>query len=284
MDPALLALVLALVALGAGVAALILPSFGAAGFRQRPGPSPVAQPAPGAATVGTSRQDMVTALALMLGVGGAAAVVTQGIGLAAVTLGLIAPLAFLQLRAFRARRYQHEFAQQFLPALEVIVRGLKSGMPLIAALQVVQKEIGGPVQAEFRRLLDDLSLGMTLAQAVERLATRIPSREAGFFAHVVAMQSRTGGRLSEALGNLADTLRARNQFAQKVRIVSQEARSSALIIGILPFLVAFVLFLLNPAYISLMFTTTLGQVVVVLCLVWMGLGALIMKRMVEIDV
>lgn len=279
MDPAGLALILALVALGAGIAAAVLPSLAA---RRAAVVAP--NPALRSASADNPRRHLMIALALMVLVGGGVAVLANGVGLASITLGLMAPLAFLQWRAYRLRKYQDEFAKQFLPALEVIVRGLKSGMPLIAALQVVQKEIGGPVQTEFRRLLDDLSLGMTLAQAVERLATRIPSREAGFFAHVVAMQSRTGGRLSEALGNLADTLRARNQFVQKVRIVSQEARSSALIIGALPFLVAFVLFLLNPAYISLLFTTTLGQVVAVLCLAWMGLGALIMKRMVEIDV
>jgi tight adherence protein B len=278
MEPALTQLVLAFVALGAGTAALTLPTLAA---RFQPKKMPV--PRPPSRGRDPMRELFITLALSFLGAG-VGALVANGVGLVSIALGLMAPLAFLQLSAYSVRRYQDDFRGQFLPALEVIVRGVKAGMPLIAALQVVQKEVGGSVQMEFGRLLDDLSLGMTLAQAVERLAARIPSRETLFFAHVVAMQSRTGGRLSEALGNLADALRARDQFAQKVRVLSQEARTSAIIIGALPFVIAFLLFMLNPSYVSVLFTTPMGQVVVAISLMWMGVGALIMKRMVEIDV
>lgn len=216
----------------------------------------------------------------------AAALVTVfsdgNVALAAIA-ALVAVLAVLQWRLYRRRKYDAAFSRQFLPALEVIVRGLQSGMPLLSALQVVQKEIGGPVSVEFKRLLDDLSLGIPMSQAAERFTARMPAREVVFFAHVIAVQHRTGGRLSEALGNLADTLRAQQHFAQRVRTLSQEARSSAVIIGAIPLFVAFGLFLLSPSYITVLFTTGTGQIVVLLCCLWMGAGAYIMKRMVQID-
>lgn len=190
---------------------------------------------------------------------------------------------WLRLRAGQ-RRYRAGFRRQFLPALEIIVRGLRSGMPLLPALQVVQKEVSGPVQAEFRRLLDDLSLGLPLPQAVERMAERLPLTEVQFFAAVIALQARTGGRLSEALENLAGTLRGRDLLDQRIRTVSQEARTSALIIGVLPLFVMLGLFLLNPDYIMPLFVHPLGQAVLAGSALWMGCGVWIMKRMTVIDV
>jgi tight adherence protein B len=117
-----------------------------------------------------------------------------------VALGAgLGPVVVWQFLQWNLRRYRAGFRQQFLPALDIIVRGLRSGMPLIPALQVVHKEVTGPVRAEFRRLLDDLALGLPLTQAVERMATRIPTTEVQFFAAVIGFQARTGGRLSEAL-------------------------------------------------------------------------------------
>ena len=211
------------------------------------------------------------------------AVMSEGNVALSAFAALIAVLSVLQWRLYQKRKYDAAFSRQFLPALEVIVRGLQSGMPLLSALQVVQKEIGGPVSVEFKRLLDDLSLGIPMSQAAERFAARMPAREVVFFAHVIGVQHRTGGRLSEALGNLADTLRAQQHFAQRVRTLSQEARSSAVIIGVIPLFVAFGLFLLSPSYITVLFTTGTGQIVVLLSCLWMGAGAYIMKRMVQID-
>ena len=200
-------------------------------------------------------------------------------------LGLIgAPVALWYVLRHQLARYRAGFRRQFLPAIEIIVRGLRSGMPLLPALQVVQKEVGGPVRIEFRRLLDDLALGLPLAQAVDRMADRIPTTEVQFFAAVIGLQARTGGRLSEALENLAGTLRARDQLDQRIRTVSQEARTSALIIAVLPLLVMLGLFLLNPDYIAQLFIHPLGQAVLVGSALWMGCGAWIMKRMTVIDV
>lgn len=181
-------------------------------------------------------------------------------------------------------RYRTAFRRQFLPAVEIIVRGLRSGMPLISALQVVQKEIDGPVRIEFRRLLDDLALGLSLSEAVERVTDRVPLTEVQFFAAAIAFQARTGGRLSEALENLAGTLRARTQLDQRIRTVSQEARTSAVIIGVLPVFVALGLFLLSPEYISLLFADPMGQAVLIGAGAWMLCGIWIMRRMTVIDV
>jgi tight adherence protein B len=234
------------------------------------------------ADMGKARSALVLAGSTLLAAALAAVLSDGNVALSAVA-GLVAALAVLQWRLYRKRAYDAAFSRQFLPALEVIVRGLQSGMPLLSALQVVQKEIGGPVSIEFKRLLDDLSLGIPMSQAAERFAARMPAREVVFFAHVISVQNRTGGRLSEALGNLADTLRTQQHFAQRVRTLSQEARSSAIIIGVIPLFVAFGLFLLSPSYITVLFTTGMGQIVLFLSCLWMGAGAYIMKRMIQID-
>lgn len=219
------------------------------------------------------------------------AAIALPVGLAAesVLLGVIvgvaaAPVVVWQVLRLGQQRYRDRFRRQFLPALEIIVRGLRSGMPLLSALQVVQKEIDGPMRAEFRRLLDDLALGLSLAQAVERMADRVPTTEVRFFAAAIAFQARTGGRLSEALENLAGTLRARDLLDQRIRTVSHEARTSAIIIAVLPVLVTLGLFLFSPDYIALLFSNSLGRTVLVAAALWMLCGAWIMKRMTVIDV
>lgn len=205
--------------------------------------------------------------------------------LVALLAGLvIGPSAFWVYLSRRRRAYIDGFGYQFLPALEIIVRGMRSGMPLISALEVVRTEIGGPVRVEFQRLLDDMSIGLSLTQAVARLAERVPLTEVQFFSIVISVQSRTGGRLSEALENLAGTLRDRAQLALRIRTVSQEARTSAAIIAALPVFVTAGLFLFNPSYISVLFTQPIGIAVFCVCLVWMAVGSLIMKRMTEIRV
>lgn len=202
-----------------------------------------------------------------------------------VVLGAgLGPLAVWQFLQWNLRRYRAGFRRQFLPALDIIVRGLRSGMPLIPALQVVHKEVAGPVRAEFRRLLDDLALGLPLTQAVERMADRIPTTEVQFFAAVIGFQARTGGRLSEALENLGGTLRARDQLDLRIRTVSQEVRTSATIIAVLPAFVMLGLFVLNHDYVSLLFRHPLGQAVLIGAVLWMAFGAWIMKRMTVIDV
>lgn len=286
MSVTLAVLGLGMVALGALLAALLL-------VRPKPPlaepPRPMAlapRPAGGAfrmLRLGPDRYPHLPLLVASLGAGGVVWFMFPDprLGLGALGLG---PLSiWLYVRRQRAA-YLRGFDRQFLPALDIIVRGLRSGMPVIAALQVVQRETEGPVRTEFRRLLDDLSLGLTLTQAVDRLAERVPLTEVRFFAVVIGLQSRTGGRLSETLENLAGTLRDRNQLNSRIRVVSQEARTSAKIIAALPVFVAGGLFLLNPAYISVLFTQTLGIVVLCVSLFWMGLGGFIMRRMTEINV
>lgn len=205
--------------------------------------------------------------------------------LLALLIGCIAGPAALWVFVGRRRQaYLAGFGHQFLPALDIIVRGMRSGMPLISALEVVRTEIGGPVRIEFQRLLDDMSIGLSLTEAVDRLADRVPLTEVQFFAIVIGVQTRTGGRLSEALENLAGTLRDRRHLELRIRTVSQGARTSAAIIAALPVFVTAGLFLFNPSYISVLFVHPLGIAVFCFCLLWMAVGSLIMRRMTEIHV
>lgn len=232
----------------------------------------------------SARTFLLVLLALMLGFGVLTFALLRQPVLAGLVGGSLAALVLWFYLSRQRQAYVQGFAQQFLPALDIIVRGMRSGMPLIAALDVVKREVAGPVQIEFQRLLDDMSIGLSLPHSVERLAERVPLTEVQFFSIVIGVQSRTGGRLSEALENLAGTLRDRKHLELRIRTVSQEARTSAAIIAALPIFVTAGLFLFNPAYISVLFTQPTGLAVFGFCLLWMVIGSLVMKKMTEIHV
>lgn len=283
---------LGMLALAAFLGALLLPARAAAarpaaaidpdrGFRVARRPAASGQ-------AGWDISGRKAQIALMAGLSLGAAVVAFLLlqqPLLALLIGCIAGPAALWVFVGRRRQaYLAGFGHQFLPALDIIVRGMRSGMPLISALEVVRTEIGGPVRIEFQRLLDDMSIGLSLTEAVDRLADRVPLTEVQFFAIVIGVQTRTGGRLSEALENLAGTLRDRRHLELRIRTVSQGARTSAAIIAALPVFVTAGLFLFNPSYISVLFVHPLGIAVFCFCLLWMAVGSLIMRRMTEIHV
>ena len=221
-----------------------------------------------------------------------AAVMSFGVALAlfgvsslpAVGFGAAGGLLLPHLYVNRKRNARLKaFTAEFANAVDVIVRGVKAGLPLVDCLRMIASEAKEPVRGEFKIILDDQTLGVPIDQAVQRLAERIPVAEANFFAIVISLQSRSGGNLSEALGNLSKVLRERKKMAGKIKAMSSEATASAGIIGSLPVVVTCLLYLSAPDYISLLFTTFIGKTVLAAAAVWMGFGVLMMRKMINFD-
>ena len=199
---------------------------------------------------------------------------------AGVAGGLLLPHLYVGFR--RKRRFQ-AFSEEFANAVDVVVRGVKSGMPLGDCLRVVAADGQEPVRSEFKTIVDDQTLGIPVQEAVQRLVDRVPLPETNFLCTVVAIQSRSGGNLTEALNNLSSVLRERKKMRGKIKAMSAEAKASAGIIGALPPIVAGILFLTSPDYISLLFTTTLGNIVLAGSGLWMLIGILVMRKMINFD-
>lgn len=210
--------------------------------------------------------------------------------LATSSLILIAGFAFVGffglprffLANWRKKRIE-AFLTELPNAVDVIVRGTKAGLPIAECIGIVAQEAREPIRTEFRRIIEAQTMGITLSDAVARLPERMPVAEANFFAIVIAIQSQAGGSISEALGNLSKVLRERRAMKGKIKAMSQEAKSSAAIIGSLPFLVTGVLSVTSPAYIMLLFTDPTGNIILAFSAVWMLTGILIMKKMIAFD-
>ncbi len=198
----------------------------------------------------------------------------------AVTGGLMLP--HLYVNAKRNGRL-NRFSAEFPNAVDVVVRGLKAGLPVADCLRVIASEAQEPVRSEFLLIVQDQTLGIPLEEAVQRMRDRVPLPEASFFAIVIAIQSRTGGSLSEALGNLSKVLRDRKKMKAKIKAMSAEAKSSAGIIGFLPIFVAGAVYFTSPDYMSLLFSTAVGKVVLAGCGLWMATGILVMRKMINFD-
>ncbi len=194
--------------------------------------------------------------------------------------GMLVPHLYVSTR--RNRRFK-KFANEFPNAVDVIVRGVKSGLPLGDCLRIIAGEAQEPVRSEFRTVVEDQTLGMPIDEAVQRLSERIPLPEANFFGIVIGLQSRTGGSLSEALGNLSKVLRERKKMQAKIKAMSSEAKASAGIIGSLPVIVTGLVYLTSPDYIMLLFTSSTGHLVLVMSGMWMGVGIFIMRKMINFD-
>lgn len=198
-----------------------------------------------------------------------------------VSTAVAIPHAWLK---HRVKRRLKSFDQEFPKALGLIVRGLKAGLPLVDCLRIVSKDTRNPVKKEFQSVIDEQALGMPLPDAIIRLSERIPLPDVNFLAIVVVIQSKTGGSLAEALLNLSETLAERRKLQGKIRAMSQEAKSSATIIGSLPLLVALTLHFLNPEYLAILYTNTTGIVILIMSALWMGLGILTMRKMISFEV
>jgi len=183
--------------------------------------------------------------------------------------------------SYRRKKRIKNFLQEFPSAVDVIIRGVKSGLPLGACLQTVAAQAKEPVRSEFQAIVAATTVGLTIAQAVDRLAERVPISDTNFFAIVINVQQQAGGNLTEALGNLSKVLRDRVTLDLKVKALSAEAKASAWIIGLLPFVMGGLIYMLQPAYMSVLWTTGMGKVLLAGVGLWMSTGTLIMRQMVN---
>jgi tight adherence protein B len=180
-----------------------------------------------------------------------------------------------------AKGRQKKFTQHFADAMDVIVRGIRSGLPMHDCLKIIARESPAPVGPEFQRLVENLAMGLTMEQAMDKMFDRMPTPEVRFFSIVLAIQSKAGGNLGEALGNLSAVLRARKLMKEKIKALSGEAVASAGIIGSLPPLLLAIVSFTSPGYISIMFTDQRGQMMLLLGGVLMATGVFVMKRMIS---
>jgi tight adherence protein B len=222
---------------------------------------------------------------ITLGLGAAVAVamfimaytwyVALGLGFA---VGFGFPRWFL---GFTIGRRKKAFLREFANSIDVIVRGVKSGLPLTECLKIISNEAGEPVGPEFRQIVEGLKVGVTLEDGLKRMYDRMPIAEVNFFQIVLTIQQKTGGNLSEALGNLSAVLRDRKRLQGKIQALSSEAKASAGIIGSLPVVVMALVYATTPDYIALLFTDRFGNFLLLCCVMWMSAGIFIMKKMIS---
>jgi tight adherence protein B len=198
-------------------------------------------------------------------------VVMSGLGLPNLTLARL-----------RARRI-NKFVNIFPNALDIIVRGVKAGLPLGDTLRIIANETPEPVRSEFRKIVEAQAIGLPLPEAVEKMALRVPVSETNFFSIVIGIQNKAGGNLSEAIGNLSRTLRERKKMKGKIGAMSMEAKASAIIIGAVPFIVTGLLYMSSPQYISLLWSTQHGRIIAAIAIFWMSIGVAMMKKMIAFD-
>ena len=186
------------------------------------------------------------------------------------------------LRHLRIRRIA-KFNKELPNAVDVVVRGIRTGIPVGDCFRMVSREAEEPVRSEFRTVIETQAMGLSLGEAVSRLFERVPTAEVNFFAIVINIQQQSGGNLSEALNNLSVVLRDRAKMRGKVQAMSMEAKASASIIACLPFGVAGITTLTSPDYISLLWTTDVGTIALVGAAIWMSLGVFTIRKMIAFD-
>lgn len=183
--------------------------------------------------------------------------------------------------SYLVKRRQKAFTEEFANSIDVIVRGVKSGLPVNDCLKLIAAEAPEPVRTEFQGLVEAQRVGVTLEQGLEKIYERMPLPEVNFFMIVLSIQQKTGGNLSEALGNLSKVLRERKKMRGKIQAMSQEAKASAAIIGSLPPAVMLLIYFSSRDYMTVLFTTTAGHIIIVGSLLWMSIGVFIMKKMID---
>jgi tight adherence protein B len=204
--------------------------------------------------------------------------------IAAVALGFAGAFGLPRwLLAFLKKRRESKFLNDFPDAVDVIVRGIKAGLPLLDCLKMIAVETGEPMKSEFRAIIETQAIGMPLGDACAKLYESMPLAEANFFGIVISIQQKAGGNLSEALGNLSRVLRDRKKMKAKIQAMSMEAKASASIIGALPLAVMMLVWITSPHYISLLWTEPLGRLMLAASAVWMSCGVFVMKKMINFD-
>ncbi len=226
---------------------------------------------------------MSAALGLLVGLflfiltGGS--LIVAGLGTFAGGLGL--PNWIL---GYLAKKRIEKFITELPDAMDIIVRGIRAGLPLGDCMREIAASADEPIRSEFRLVTESQAMGVTLSDALERMAERVPVAESSFFATVITIQTKAGGNLSEAIGNLSRVLRERKKMKGKIQAMSMEAKASAAIIAALPFIVALMTYISSPSYIELLWLTLTGKIVLGVCAVWMLFGVMVMKNMISFDI
>jgi tight adherence protein B len=203
---------------------------------------------------------------------------------AALGLAFAAGIGFpLWLLKFLKKRREAKFLASFPDGVDIIVRGIKAGLPLLDSLRIITTDAPEPLKSEFRAIVETQTIGIPIGDACGKLYERIPVPEANFFGIVIGIQQKAGGNLSEALGNLSRVLRDRKKMKAKIQAMSMEAKASAMIIGCLPVAVAGLVYITSPDYIELLWTHPTGRIMIACCAVWMLIGIFVMRKMINFD-
>jgi tight adherence protein B len=209
-----------------------------------------------------------------------------------VEAGLLAALAMafaasfglpVWMLKFLKKRRENKFVEAFPDAVDIIVRGIKAGLPLLDSLRIITTDAPEPLKSEFKAIVDTQAIGMPIGEACTKLFERIPIAEANFFGIVISIQQKAGGNLSEALGNLSKVLRERKKMRAKIQAMSMEAKASASIIACLPLAVMGLVYMTSPQYIELLWTHPTGRFMMVCSAAWMTTGVLVMRKMINFD-
>lgn len=205
----------------------------------------------------------------------------------AILAGLMALMMAVGAPHFLLNRMKKRRLKRFIDvlpvALDIIVRGVRAGLPLGDTLRIIANEAPEPARSEFRKVVEAQTLGISVPEACAKLARRVPATETNFFSIVIEIQSKAGGNLSEAVGNLSRTVRERKKMRSKIGAMSMEALASAAIIAMVPFVVTGALYVIAPKYMGLLFTTVHGRYIMIFALGWMSIGAMVMKKMISFD-
>ncbi|MEF2070752.1 type II secretion system F family protein [Consotaella aegiceratis] len=197
--------------------------------------------------------------------------ITGGVGLPRWSLGYL------------RKRRQKQFLNEFANSVDLMVRGIRAGLPLSDCLRIVASDAPEPVRSEFRKIVETQQMGMSTPEAVERLYHDMPLAETNFFAIVLSIQAQAGGNLSEALSNLSRVLRDRKKMKGKIQAMSMEAKASGGIIGSLPVIVGLLVYMTTPDYILVLFDTNVGKLIMGVSVVWMFAGVMVMRKMINFD-
>ena len=226
--------------------------------------------------------------AMSVGLGFLASLVALIVGLpllASLGAGFVFAFGFPRwVIGFLIKRRRNKFLEEFPNALDVMVRSIKSGLPLNDAIRLIAADGREPVKREFQRVVESQKIGLSIPEACARMLQTMPLSEVSFFSIVIAIQSQAGGNLSEALGNLGKVLRERRKMKAKVSALSMEAKASAVIIGALPFIVATLVYLTSPQYMMILFTDPRGHIIMLVSGVWMSIGILVMRNMINFEI
>jgi tight adherence protein B len=185
---------------------------------------------------------------------------------------------------YRTKKRLTQFTSLFADTLDIVIRGVRSGLPVVECFHMIGREMPDPTGIEFRMVTEGIRLGMTMEEGLQRMAERVPIAEVRFLAIVIGIQQQTGGNLAETLANLSNVLRARKRMRDKVQAMSSEAKTSAAIIGSLPVIISVLLGVVAPEYITLLFTTSAGNWILAICVAVMSTGVFVMRKMIQFEI